>query len=234
MTTPLTLSWDLLPGLAHEIAVAADGTVWCLGTGEMPGGKGYSLHRWNGADWDHVDGAALKIAAGPNERVGALNRDHQILWNSPSGWSVLPGLAREITLGADRSAWCLSSSVMSSGDSTIHVWNGHDWTQVEGLATKIAVGPDGDPWIIDASGGLSRRRGEGWERMPGRAKEIAVGADGSVWCLSSSATPTGDSTIHVWNGRDWDTIPGAGVRIAAGPPGAVWLVDSEHRIYRAA
>lgn len=31
MTTAATISWELLPGLAHEIALGASGPAWCLG-----------------------------------------------------------------------------------------------------------------------------------------------------------------------------------------------------------
>ena len=232
MTTAAALAWEQLPGLAFEIALGADGSAWCLGVGEMPSGGGYSIHRWNGSDWDHIDGAAVKLAADPDGHLWVLNRDHQVQWSSGSGWTVLPGLAREIAVGANGSAWCLSSSLMPSGDSTIHVWNGRDWDHVDGAAAKIAVGPDGQPWILNSAGNVFRRQGDGWKLMPGLAREIAIGADGSVWCLSSFLTPTGDSTIHVWNGHDWDVVPDAGVRIAAGAPGAVWLANADHIIFR--
>ena len=236
MTTALSLTWELLPGLAHEIALGADGSAWCLGMGEMPDvgqGGGYSLHRWNGSDWDHVEGAAVKLAVAPDGHVWALNRDHHVLRNSSDGWSVLPGLAREIAVGADGSVWCLSSFLTPSGDSTIHVWNGQDWNHVDGAGVKIAVGPDGQPWLLNSLGNVFRRRGEQWDLMPGLAREIAIGVDDSVWCLSSFLTPSADSTIHVWNGSDWDQVPGAGVRITAGAPGAVWLANADHRIFRA-
>ena len=30
MTTAIALTWEHLPGLAHEIALGADGSAWCL------------------------------------------------------------------------------------------------------------------------------------------------------------------------------------------------------------
>jgi hypothetical protein len=233
MTTAATLTWQHLPGLAREIALGADGSAWCLGMGEMPEGS-YSIHRWNGADWDHIEGAAAKIAVGPDGHVWALKLDHHVLWYSAGVWIPLPGVAREIAVGANGSAWCLSSSLTSTGDSSIHVWRGLNWDHVEGAAAKIAVAPDGLPWIVDSAGHVYRRNGEGWELLPGLASEIACGADGSVWCLSASASESGDHSIHVWDGSNWDHVPGAAVKIAAGLAESVWIVNSNHQILRAA
>jgi hypothetical protein len=84
---------------------------------------------------------------------------------------------------------------------------------------------------VNSAGNIFRGSGEGWELLPGLAREIAIGVDGTVWCLCAGATPSGDSSIHVWNGFDWDHVPGAAVKIAAGPPGTVWLVNSQHQIF---
>jgi hypothetical protein len=39
--------WTLLPGLANDIGVGADGTVWVIGADAVPGG--YGIHRWTGS-----------------------------------------------------------------------------------------------------------------------------------------------------------------------------------------
>ena len=257
MTTATALIWEHLPGLAHEIALGADGSAWCLGLGETSPG-GYSIHHWTGHDWNHVEGAAVKIAVDrrtgfqpvanfrQTEPVAAdigadveaslwvVNRDHEILRYSPSGWELLRGRAREIAVGANGGAWCLSAADFAPGGGSIHVWNGRDWDHVDGAAVKIAVGPDGEPWIVNSAGQIFRRSGEGWELLPGLAREIAIAADGSVWCLSAATAPSEESSIHVWNGSDWDHVPGAALKIAAGAPGAVWLVNSQHQIFRSA
>jgi hypothetical protein len=230
-TATANLTWELLPGLAHEIALGADGSSWCLGMGEISP-SGYSIHRWNGTDWDHVDGAAVKIAGGPTGEPWLINREHQILRGATLGWEQLPGLAREIALGADGSAWCLSAAEIAPGGSSIHFWTGADWAHVEGAAVKIAVGPDGQPWIVNSAGQIFRRSGEGWEFLPGLACEIAIAVDGTAFCLSSGEMPEGGHSIHVWNGFDWDHVPGAAIRIAAGSSGQVWIVNYEHNVFR--
>lgn len=224
-----TLTWMQIPGLAHEIAVGADGTKWCLGMGDSP--SGYSIHRWRDHDWDHIEGAAVRVAAGPDGQAWTINRDHQIRSLTSDGWVLQPGLAREIAIGADGAIWCVSPADIAPGGGSIHVWNGHNWDHVEGAAVKIAVGPDGEPWIINSAGQIFRRFGEGWELLPGLAKEIARGADGSTWCLSPGPMPDGGHSIHQWNGADWDHIPGAAIKISAGPMSDVLIVNSEHVIF---
>lgn len=235
MITATALTWQQIPGLAHEIALGADGSAWCLGMGDMPDvgrGGGSSIHRWNGFDWDHFDGAAVKIAVGPAGDPWVLNREHAVLHHSPASWDLLPGVARDIAVGANGAAWCISASDFAPGGGSIHVWTGHDWDHVDGgAAVKIAVDPEGQPWIINSAGQIFRRSGEGWELLPGLGREIAIGVDGSVYCLCATHDPAVDSSIHLWNGFDWEHVPGAATKIAAGLPGAVLIVNAQHQIF---
>ncbi len=231
-TTIITPTWVQLPGLAHEVALGADGSAWCLGVGEISP-SGYSIHRWNGHDWDHVEGAAVKIAVDPNGQPWVIDRERRISRLTPIGWELLPGLAREVAVGGDGSVWCLSAADIAPGGASIHHWNGTDWDHAEGAAVKISVGPDGEPWIVNSAGQIFRRSGEGWELLPGLAREIACGADGTVWCLGTGEMPGGDGySIHLWNGFDWDHLPGAAVKLAAGQAGNLWIVHSDHSIFR--
>ena len=53
-------SWQMLPGLAKDIGVGADGSVWVIGTDST--GGGYGIHRWNGNNWTKIDGGAEQIS----------------------------------------------------------------------------------------------------------------------------------------------------------------------------
>jgi len=53
-------SWQLMPGLAKDIGIGADGSVWVIGTDPTPGG--YGIYRWNGSDWSRIDGGATDIS----------------------------------------------------------------------------------------------------------------------------------------------------------------------------
>ena len=67
--------WELLPGLARELALTVAGDVCCLGMAQAPSG-GYSILRWNGAGWDPLSGAAVRIAAA--RWIMVVNSEHNI------------------------------------------------------------------------------------------------------------------------------------------------------------
>ncbi|MBI3864606.1 MAG: hypothetical protein HY290_22215 [Planctomycetia bacterium] len=147
-------------------------------------------------------------------------------------WEFLPGLAREVALGADGSAFCLGVGEMPAGGYSIHRWNGADWDHIDGAAIKIAVGSDGSVWVVNREHGILRSMGVGWQPLPGLAREIACGVDGSAWCLSSGDFAPGGGSIHFWNGGDWNHVEGAAVKIAVGPDGLPWIVNSAGQIFR--
>ncbi|MBI3861705.1 MAG: hypothetical protein HY290_07400 [Planctomycetia bacterium] len=58
-----------------ELAITTSGEVCSIGTAKAPSG-GYTIHRWNGHDWDRLSGAAVRIAAAKSVMV--VNSDHNI------------------------------------------------------------------------------------------------------------------------------------------------------------
>ena len=147
--------WTPRPGLAREIAIGANGAIWCISSADSAPGGG-SIHFWNGRDWDHVEGAATKIAVGPDDQPWIVNSAGQIFRRSGEGWELLPGLAQELALGCDGSAWCLSRGVLADGGHSIHRWNGADWDDVEGSAAKISVGHEGTAFVVNSEQSIFR------------------------------------------------------------------------------
>jgi len=146
-------------------------------------------------------------------------------------WKDLPGLAKDIAVGADGTAWVIGAIAVNGG-FTIHRWDGGNWPAVDGGAVRIAVAPDGHPWVVNDAGQIYERVGDIWKIRPGSAKDIAVGADGSVWVIGT-IPGNGGFTIHRWNGSDWDhPIDGYGVRIAVDHLGRPWVVNDVHQIFQ--
>ena len=143
------------PGLAREISVGNNGDVWCISAADVAPGGG-SIHFWNGSDWDHVEGAAVKIAADTNGQTWIVNSAGQIFRRSGEGWELLPGLASEIAIGAEADVCCLSQGLLSDGGHSIHRWNGTDWDHIPGSATRIAVGPAGTVYVVNAQHDIFR------------------------------------------------------------------------------
>ena len=68
--------WESLPGLANDIGVGADGTVYIIGTDALPGG--YGIHRWNGSNWDKIDGGGVHISVSPQGLPWMVNNANTI------------------------------------------------------------------------------------------------------------------------------------------------------------
>jgi hypothetical protein len=143
-----TNDWMLRPGSAREVAISADGSIWCISARDIAPGGG-SIHIWNGNDWDHVDGAAVKIAVGPDGLAWIVNSAGQVFRRSGEGFELLPGLASEIAISPEGSVWCLSKGLTPEGGHSIHFWNGTDWDHIPGAAFKIAAGPAGTVFIVN-------------------------------------------------------------------------------------
>ena len=155
-------------------------------------------------------------------------------------WVQLPGVAKDIGVGADGSAWVIGTNPVGSSDFSIHKWNGNGWTQTDGGAVRIAVGPTGIPWVVNGVGDIYRRTTNSptsgsWDHLPGAATDIGVGADGSAWILTKTHIGAGtDFTIMKWDAGlgAWVQADGGAVRIAVGPTGVPWIVNSVNTIYR--
>jgi hypothetical protein len=220
--------WQTKPGLAHDVGVGADGSVWITGASPIDGG--YPIYKWNGSGWNIIDGGAVYIAVSPTGSPWVVNTDGSIYERVGSSWQLLPGLANDIGIGADGSAWIIGDDAMAGGYS-VRRWNGSAWVAVGGAGVRIAVGKTGLPWIINASGEIWQRLANGtWQLMPGSAHDIGVGADGSVWITGTSPS-CGGYGVSRWNGTGWDQYDGLGFQIAVGPTGLPWLVNSPGAIY---
>ncbi len=203
-------SWQRMPGLAKDIGVGANGSVWITGTDAT--GGGYGIYSWNGSDWTRIDGGAVRIAVAPDGAPWIVNSEGGIYRRTRNSWQRMPGLANDIGVGANGSVWIIGTDATGGGYGIYH-WNGSNWTRIDGGAVRIAVAPDGAPWIVNSEGGIYRRTRNSWQRMPGLANDIGVGASGSVWITGTDATDGGYGIYH-WNGSDWTRIDGGAAEIS--------------------
>ncbi len=148
------------------------------------------------------------------------------LFAPPSGFVLMPGNLRRISVGADGAVWGVNSgNLVYTYDAAIQ-----NWVRVPGNFAQIALGGDGSIWSLDADGNVYRWDPllQNWRQVIGNLATISVGADGDVWGLNSA------QFIYHWDAsiEDWILIPGALKQIAAGYDGAVWGVNSENQVYR--
>ena len=129
-----------------------------------------------------------------------------------NSWRRLPGLAKDIGVGADGTVWVIGHD-RGPGGYGIHRWNGSNWNKIDGGAVRIAVAPDGSPWVVNDAGNIYSRTGNSWQQLPGLAKDIGIGADGTVWVIGHDRGPGGYG-IHRWNGSNWNKVDGGALEIS--------------------
>jgi hypothetical protein len=171
----------------------------------------------------------MRIDVDPQGNPWVINADGYILRAGPSGWERLPGLARDIGIGADGSVWVVGIT-QTAGGFTLHRWNGRDWDLMPGGAVRIDVDRHGNPWVVNDRGEIFRwTSGRQWQRLPGSATAVTVSNDGTAWILGMDQVPGGFS-IQRWTGRGWRRVEGGAIAISAAA--VPWLVNSENRIFR--
>jgi streptogramin lyase len=104
-----TLQWNLLPGLANDIGVGANGSVWVIGTQSTAGGD--HIYQWNGSSWIQEPSASgSRITVGPDGQPWVVNTSGQIWHRISSGnWSLFSGLGQEISVDFDNTPWVLGT-----------------------------------------------------------------------------------------------------------------------------
>jgi hypothetical protein len=148
--------WQQLPGLARDIGIGANGSVWVVGVTPTPGG--FTIHRWNGRDWDLVPGGAVRIDVDPRGTPWVVNDRGDILRRTPSGqWQRLPGSATAVTIATDGTAWMLGSDPVPGGYS-IQRWNGQRWRRVNGGGVALSAGTT--PWLVNSDNQIFRWSGK--------------------------------------------------------------------------
>lgn len=133
--------WELKPGRAVEIAIGADGSVWCIGIG----GGGLFKFDYEADNWIYAGVSGLKkVAVDPNGDPWVIRNDGSVArWSTAAwAWENLPGCLTEIAIGFDGAVWALGCD-WGNGGYSIWRWHGSDWSNVDGRLTSIAVLPNG-------------------------------------------------------------------------------------------
>lgn len=68
--------WIRRPGLARDVGIGADGSVWIIGTSRDDSSHG--IYRWDGNDWKQVEGSARQVSVGPDGSPWVSRNDGDI------------------------------------------------------------------------------------------------------------------------------------------------------------
>jgi Tectonin domain len=149
---------------------------------------------------------------------------------SAQEWTLIPGAARDVGVGANGAAWIVGDKRVAGGYSVAR-WTGGGWTQVPGAAQRIAVDPSGNAWVVNDRRRIFHHTGSAWEPIDGVATDIGVGADGSVWIIGTNAV-SGGFGIYRRTGTGWTNVPGGAVRITVDSRGNAWVVKDTNEVLR--
>ena len=225
--------WSVMPGTALDIGVGRDPMTDTWAIGATPSGASHQILHWTMYGWETVAGDADHIDVGPNG-PWAVASDNTIWTLAAGAWRNIPGLAKQVAVGADGSVWALGNDWDGTGYG-VFKWTGGTlgmpWVrQPYAAATRIDVGPDGNPWAVANDGTIWHFEGGRFVPKPGAAVDIACGADGSVFALGTGFVGDGNE-IFKWNGAGWDRLPGGATRISADGRGNAMAIANDQRIF---
>jgi hypothetical protein len=216
--------WTFVNGNADHIAVDSSGTQWAVTAQNLIYKRASGLT--GAADWVHVGGCAVDIAAGGGG-VWILGCN-TVDTNGKSMWKFNPAKPLQPL----------------------------PWDLTDGVATEIAVGSDGLVWAATAGGSIFKRNSSspttnGWTAKPGCAQELAINPAGypvAIGCASQNVwawneqTSTATGLPPAVALAQWVRVQGAGnpsptainaTHVALGPKGELWTVDSAGKVRRA-
>jgi hypothetical protein len=235
----LVNGWLPVNGLARDIGIGGDRSVWALGYSADNQGNS-RVYKRSGSEWYPDNAAGIGIDV---DRIGTpwiFNRQGEIYYKNriEDQWIKVPGQARGIGIGGDGSVWILgwNPNMDSAGNLIgyqVWKWNGSDWNPYNAYGVAIDVAPGGTPWIINKQGEISYLdlNNNQWIKVLGRARQIGIGGDRSVWIVGwdynsyMAGYPIYRLTQGAWRfGGDF------GVAVDVAPGGTPWITNQEGRI----
>lgn len=220
--TGLAQTWRQLPGAASDLGMGG-GTLWMIGSSTVPGDQ--NVYRWDGKTWVDMKGKAVRLDVTPEGYAWAVNDKGEIHRYASDGWNRVPGVARDIGIGANGAVWVIGAQA-TQGGFEIFRWNNGNWQKVPGGGVRIDVDIQGNAWVVSDGGDVFRHTGSNWAGVPGvKARDIGIGGDGSVFAVAQ------DGSVHKWNGSAWVKRDGRLMEITADAQGVPFGVSDNKQIW---
>ena len=221
VTSTLPLQFVKVTGLASQIAIGGDGTVFVI----APGGQ---LMRWSNDQHMFVlfPGTLSHIAVDKDGNPWGVSGG-KIYRFDGAAWRTVPGNANDIAIGYDGTVMALNADgIVYRYDPQFNRFNR---TAIGVRANRITVGPTGNPWLITQDGSIYRCEGNSCVRTPLKGAAISIGPDGSVFMTDTNGQ------LYRWNTDHlaWQRVAGPLLMnaVATGPSGRPWVIDSKNEIY---
>ncbi|MBS1532635.1 MAG: Ig-like domain-containing protein [Bacteroidetes bacterium] len=151
-------AWQLKQGLATDIAIGANGSIFAISTIAYSPTGGNTVLKWNGSGFDTMtDCSGIHIAVDPNGTPWVANKSNVVYQYSGNiTWNVVSGVnAKDIAIGANGLVCVTAVLPGVLGDNLpIYRYSSGNWTQVNAAyGASLAVGPTGTIWWLDATSG---------------------------------------------------------------------------------
>jgi hypothetical protein len=199
--------WQRIKGMfANDVGAGGSDTMWLLDARKaVPGGAEVVTLGLNSTAGMRRNGGAVRIDADGNSNGFVANDKGEMFRFAGGGWSRLPGVARDVGIGANGTAWHVGNNAVPGGFGVFR-WNGKGWDDMKGGGVRIDVDPQGNAWVVNDAGQVYRYSGSGWAGAPGvKARDIGVGANGSVFVTGH------DGKVYKWDGKGWTSRGGNGM-----------------------
>ncbi|CAG8770271.1 18023_t:CDS:2, partial [Rhizophagus irregularis] len=214
-------TWRNIEGLAVNVGVGADGTVWVVNRFDQ-------IYAWNGIGWTNVPGALVQISVGDKSQVWGVNRADNIFYRTNGDilngtWVQVPGLLINVSVASDGTVWGVSRN------RDIFRWNGKDWIQIGGKLKQIYTSSESSVVGIDINNNVLQYKDGQWLQYKDiKLENVAISIDNNLWGIdsmeeiymfqpnsttsplipTSSTSPTISSTVNINQGNPARAIIG--------------------------
>jgi peptidoglycan hydrolase-like protein with peptidoglycan-binding domain len=240
--------WNSRPGLAKDLAIGANGSLWHIGTAAT--GDGFRIYKWNSFSraWEEAsgNGGAVRIAVASDGTPWVVTQNGSVWWHSANvsegGWNNVQGFcAHDLSFGANGSLWFVTCTPDNDGPEggfkvgkLIAIGLTAD-TAVLGIqegvgpthARRIAVAPEGTPWIVNTLNDVWFRQSQdpnvaGWGSRQGvKANDIAISSDYFAFVTGTGANA---GNVYVRNDQpELSHFDDKGNKVIAAPARAEWF-----------
>jgi hypothetical protein len=219
------MPWTQLLGLATDLDVAADGSVYAVDT------QGRVWLRPPGADtsWRSLPGSFLRIAAASDKVAWAVDEKGELYRYNGTWWrsakSRFPLAALDVGVSPSGAAYAVSN------DGELYALDAkRGAVAIAGAPPKlrrVAVDNRNQPWVIDDGERLHHFDGKRWTAFKAfRARDVATGGS-SIWVIGDDELLSLDG-----NGKRLRRVPApTAATLAVAPDGLPWFANTDGQIF---
>jgi hypothetical protein len=241
---------------AIRVASGLNGGTWAIAEEAFDTNGNKKLLEWMGSGFVVREGGAVRVAIDDQRTPWVISAQGNIFRRnlaSPTGWDLMPGMARYIAAGraaldGSGAVWVVGTAETGDGNYELYKWNGRDgWTRAPGAGVKVAVDSTGTVWVQLADGRIVQRTTDGKDSWLDYARgvDLFVHSDGPVGFLGLPAEGT-QYRVRKRTSKGWSVLgyaiePDQNLRpVFRGPTfesvsfdrsGAVFTIASDHQLF---